>query len=82
MTHPSEPAAQPVFFPQLDQQQKIYPRSVSGRFARWRWVMVWLTQIVFYGLPWLPWNGRQAVLFNLEERHFYVFGLFGAFVHF
>ena len=75
MAHPSEPAAQPVFFPQLDQQQKIYPRSVSGRFARWRWVMVWLTQIVFYGLPWLQWNGRQAVLFNLEERHFYVFGL-------
>ncbi|MGS5085858.1 cytochrome c oxidase accessory protein CcoG [Hydrogenophaga sp. A37] len=75
MSTPPEPAAQPVFFPLLDQQQKIYPRSVSGRFARWRWVMVWLTQIVFYGLPWLQWNGRQAVLFNLEERHFYVFGL-------
>jgi cytochrome c oxidase accessory protein FixG len=75
MSNPHEPAAQPVFFPLLDQQQKIYPRSVSGRFARWRWVMVWLTQIVFYGLPWLRWNGRQAVLFDLEERHFYVFGL-------
>jgi cytochrome c oxidase accessory protein FixG len=75
MSNPREPAAQPVFFPLLDQQQKIYPRSVSGRFARWRWVMVWLTQIVFYGLPWLRWNDRQAVLFNLEERHFYVFGL-------
>ncbi|MBA4261442.1 MAG: cytochrome c oxidase accessory protein CcoG [Comamonadaceae bacterium] len=75
MPKPSDPVAQPVFFPLLDQQQKIYPRSVSGRFARWRWVMVWLTQAVFYGLPWLRWNGRQAVLFNLEERHFYVFGL-------
>ncbi|MDO9291818.1 MAG: cytochrome c oxidase accessory protein CcoG [Hydrogenophaga sp.] len=75
MSNPPEPAAQPVFFPLLDQQQKIYPRSVSGRFARWRWVMVWLTQIVFYGLPWLRWNDRQAVLFDLEERHFYVFGL-------
>ena len=64
-----------MFFPLLDQQQKIYPRSVSGRFARWRWVMVWLTQMVFYGLPWLRWNERQAVLFDLEERHFYVFGL-------
>ena len=75
MSNPPEPATQPVFFPLLDQQQKIYPRSVSGRFARWRWVMVWLTQIVFYGLPWLRWNDRQAVLFDLEERHFYVFGL-------
>ena len=75
MPKPSDPVAQPVFFPLLDQQQKIYPRSVSGRFARWRWALVWLTQAVFYGLPWMRWNGRQAVLFNLEERHFYVFGL-------
>ncbi len=50
--------------------RKIYARAVSGRFARWRWVFVWLTQIVFYGLPWLSWNGRQAVLFDLEARRF------------
>ncbi len=31
--------------------KKIYPRSVSGLFSRWRWVFVWLTQLVFYGLP-------------------------------
>jgi cytochrome c oxidase accessory protein FixG len=54
---------------------KIYPRSVRGLFARWRWIMVWITQIVFYGLPWLQWNGRQAVLFDLSERRFFVFGL-------
>ncbi|MBC7469885.1 MAG: cytochrome c oxidase accessory protein CcoG, partial [Ramlibacter sp.] len=34
-------------------QKKIYPRSVQGRFARWRWFFVALTQVVFYGLPWL-----------------------------
>ncbi|MDO8263514.1 MAG: cytochrome c oxidase accessory protein CcoG, partial [Gallionella sp.] len=33
--------------------EKIYPRSVSGLFSNWRWAMVWLTQLVFYGLPWL-----------------------------
>lgn len=55
--------------------KKIYPRSISGLFSRWRWVLVWLTQIVFYGLPWLMWNGRQAVLFELETRRFYIFGL-------
>ena len=37
--------------------------------------MVWLTQAVFYGLCWLPWNGRQAVLFDIVERKFYLFGL-------
>ena len=55
--------------------QKIYPRSVSGRFARWRWAMVVLTQLVFYGLPWLAWNDRQAVLFDLGSRKFYLFGV-------
>lgn len=56
-------------------REKIQPRSVSGLFSRWRWVMVWLTQIVFYGLPWLEWNARQAVLFDLEARRFFIFGL-------
>jgi cytochrome c oxidase accessory protein FixG len=55
-------------------QKKIYPRAVTGRFAVWRWAFVWLTQVVFYGLPWLEWGGRQAVLFDLGARRFYIFG--------
>ncbi|HQC99737.1 MAG TPA: 4Fe-4S binding protein, partial [Aquabacterium sp.] len=53
-------------------QKKIYPRAVSGLFANWRWGMVWFTQLLFYGLPWLQWNGRQAVLFDLGARRFYI----------
>ena len=56
-------------------QQKIHPRSVAGFFSAWRWVTVWITQLAFYGLPWLQWNDRQAVLFDLEARRFYIFGL-------
>jgi len=56
-------------------RRKIYPRAVHGWFAAWRWTLVWLTQIVFYGLPWLAWNERQAVLFDLGARKFYIFGL-------
>jgi cytochrome c oxidase accessory protein FixG len=55
--------------------KKIYPRAVAGLFSNWRWALVWLTQIVFYGIPWLMWNDRQAVLFDLGTRRFYVFGL-------
>ena len=58
-----------------EKQKKIHPRSVSGWFARWRWAMVWITQIVFYGLPWLNWNGRQGVLFDLAARRFYILDL-------
>jgi cytochrome c oxidase accessory protein FixG len=48
---------------------------VAGFFSAWRWVTVWITQLAFYGLPWLQWNDRQAVLFDLEARRFYIFGL-------
>ena len=54
---------------------KIHPRSVTGVFATWRWILVWATQLLYYGLPWIPWNDRQAVLFHLVERKFYIFGL-------
>jgi len=53
----------------------IQVRSVSGWYARWRWALVFLTQAVFYGMPWLQWNGRQALLFDLVARRFYIGGL-------
>jgi len=53
-------------------QKKIYPRAVSGVFANWRWGLVWFTQLLFYGLPWLQLNDRQAVLFDLAARRFYI----------
>jgi cytochrome c oxidase accessory protein FixG len=55
--------------------EKIYPRSVTGLFSNWRWGMVFLTQLVFYGMPWLEWGQRQAILFDLGTRRFYIFGL-------
>src|ERR1700760_4184385 len=56
-------------------EKKIHPRSVKGWFASWRWLLVALTQALFSALPWLPWNARQAVLFNLGARRFYIFDL-------
>jgi polyferredoxin len=37
--------------------------------------MIWLTQLFFYGVPWLEWGQRQALLFNLESKRFYIFKL-------
>lgn len=74
-TKKQEEAPDEVMISLYAAQEKIYPRSVSGLFSKWRWVMIWLTQIVFYGVPWLQWGERQAVLFNLEARRFYIFDL-------
>jgi len=59
----------------FEERKKIYPRSQKGWFASWRWVMVAFTQLLFYGTAWLEWNDRQAVLFDLVTRKFYIFGL-------
>ncbi len=56
-------------------RRTIYPRAVHGWFASWRVALVLLTQAIFYGMAWLTWNGRQAVLFDLAARKFYIFGL-------
>jgi polyferredoxin len=54
---------------------KIHPREVSGRFDRLRRIAVaWLLGM-FYLAPWLRWDGRQAVLFDLPARKFHVLGL-------
>ncbi|WP_018986102.1 cytochrome c oxidase accessory protein CcoG [Methylophilus methylotrophus] len=55
--------------------RKVYPRSVSGYFKNWRWLMIWLTQLVFYGMPWLQYGGRQAFLLDIDTHRFYLFGL-------
>ncbi|HET6592893.1 MAG TPA: cytochrome c oxidase accessory protein CcoG [Xanthomonadales bacterium] len=56
-------------------EPKIYPRQVTGRFARLRVLAVWVLLGLYYLLPWITVNGRQAVLFDLPARKFYIFGL-------
>ena len=56
-------------------EDKIYPREVKGRFARLRRLAMFVLLGLFYVGPWLTWDGRQAVLFDLPERKFYIFGM-------
>ncbi len=59
---------------QVEPAHTIHARAAKGRFTRLRWLMVWLTQAVFYGLPWLTLDGQPALLFDLEARRFFLFG--------
>lgn len=54
---------------------KIYPRQVHGVFAMWRTIGVFVLLGLYYGVPWLRWDDRQAVLLDLPERKFHIFGL-------
>ena len=72
VAQPDPPSAEHALF---EVRKRIHPRAVTGWFAAWRWALVWATQLLFYGLPWLSWGGRPAVLFALEDRRFFIFGL-------
>ena len=56
-------------------REKIFTRAIEGRFQRIRLYSGWPLLIGYFGLPWLDWGDRQAVLFDLPSRHFYIFGL-------
>lgn len=66
---------QEKFVSLYEAQKKVYPRSISGYFHQWRWITIWITQIVFYGMPWLEWGNRQALLLDISTHRFYIFGL-------
>jgi len=55
--------------------KKVYPRKVSGVFARLRTLGVFVLLGGYYFVPWLRWDNHQAVLFDLPARKFYIFGL-------
>ena len=65
----------PAPVPLYEAHRKVYPREVTGRFARLRTLSVWVLLGLFYLLPWLSWDGRQAVLFDLPARKFFILGL-------
>ena len=58
-----------------EKRKKIQVKRIRGFFDNWRIALVIITQLIFYGAPWLEWNDRQAILFHLVERKFYLFGL-------
>ncbi|WP_323923216.1 cytochrome c oxidase accessory protein CcoG [Aeromonas caviae] len=54
--------------------KRIYVRSQTGYWQRVRKAMGWFFVALFVLLPWLRYDGRQAVLFDLEHQQFHIFG--------
>ena len=63
----------PVVTSLYEKHQKVYPREVHGRFAFMRAAAATVLLSIFYGVAWLQWDGRQALLWDLPERKFHVF---------
>jgi len=55
-------------------RRMIIPAEVKGRFRRWRTVIHCILLLIFILLPWVKINGSQAVLLDIPNRHFELFG--------
>jgi len=54
---------------------KIYPREIGGKFANLSKLATVTLLGLFYLVPWLMWDGRQAILFDMPARKFHLLGL-------
>lgn len=52
---------------------KIQPRSFSGVYRRLRIAGGLVLFALYFGVAWLDWGGRQAVLWDLAEKKFHIF---------
>lgn len=55
--------------------QKIYIRRIKGYFNSLRFSGNIVLFSLFFGIPWIYINDRQAVLFDLPARKFHIFGI-------
>ncbi|OOR87761.1 cytochrome c oxidase accessory protein CcoG [Moraxella caviae] len=61
--------------PEMDATKKrVHPRFVTGKYQNIRLISMYAILIGFLILPWLRWNDRQAILFDVIEPKFYIFG--------
>lgn len=74
-TAPEAAETAPIEQDLYQKRKKIYPREVHGLFAALRAAGVSTLLGIYYIMPWIMWDGRQAILFDLPARKFYILGM-------
>jgi len=63
-----------IGLPVYSENNKIYPKRMSGRFRLLKWWTASLWLVFFFG-PHLRWNDNQAILLDIPARKFHFFSL-------
>lgn len=53
----------------------IYPKKISGSLFKLRTYFSWILLAFLFGMPWIKYNGKPLLLFNILERRFIIFGI-------
>ena len=74
---PEDPVKLEGFGPRdlYQRREKIFTRFVGGFFQRLRFFTGWPLLAGYFLLPWLSWDGRPLLLFDLPARQFHVFAV-------
>ncbi|MFT5096177.1 MAG: cytochrome c oxidase accessory protein FixG, partial [Psychrobacter okhotskensis] len=56
-------------------KQRVHPRFVTGFYQNIRVVSMYAFLALFLLLPWLRYNDRQAIWFDVPSQHYYIFGM-------
>ena len=78
MSNPEE-----ILDPELKLYEKrkgVYPKAVDGTFRKLKWAIMGVTLGIYYITPWIRWDRGpyapdQAVLVDLANRRFFMFGI-------
>lgn len=60
----------------MDQAGKrvwVFPRKPKGKFTNYRSLVAYFLLALFFAIPFITINGNPFLLFNVVERHFYIF---------
>lgn len=57
-----------------EKRKKIYIREVQGFFQKTRSLFLMLLMVMYFGVAWISWGGKQLVWFDLPARQFHIFG--------
>ena len=79
MNAPS-PVLQPPPEKLYEARKAVHNKRIDGPFRRFKWLVMTVTLGIYYGTPWIRWDRGpyapdQAVLVDIANRRFYMFGI-------
>ena len=77
---PHEPAKATLPEKLYEPRKQVHNKRIDGPFRRFKWLVMFVTLAIYYGTPWIRWDRGpyspdQAVLVDLANRRFYMFGI-------
>ena len=63
-----------------EKRKSVHPQRIDGTFRRLKWAIMIATLAIYYVTPWIRWDRGpyapdQAVLIDIANRRFYMFGI-------